>query len=71
MKFSPAKALAMHGHATMEIISYVRDGAVSHQESIGNVGVTKVGDVQVMSAGTGIRHAEHNKGARLLKLFQI
>lgn len=70
-EIQPGNGFGMHGHANMEIISYVRDGAVTHQDSIGNVGVTKAGDVQVMSAGTGIRHAEHNKGAGLLKLFQI
>ena len=44
----------------MEIITYVRDGAITHQDSLGNKGRTEAGDVQVMSAGTGIRHAEYN-----------
>ena len=49
-----------HAHANMEIITYVRDGAVSHRDSVGNAGRIVAGDVQVMSAGTGIRHAEFN-----------
>ena len=44
----------------MEIITYVRDGAITHQDSLGNEGRTEAGDVQVMSAGTGVRHAEYN-----------
>ena len=44
----------------MEIITYVREGAITHQDSLGNKGRTEAGDVQVMSAGTGIRHAEYN-----------
>ena len=47
-------------HADMEIITYVREGAITHQDSLGNEGRTEAGDVQVMSAGTGIRHAEYN-----------
>ena len=44
----------------MEIITYVREGAITHKDSLGNSGRTEAGDVQVMSAGTGIRHAEYN-----------
>ena len=44
----------------MEIITYVREGAITHQDSLGNKGRTEAGDVQVMSAGSGIRHAEYN-----------
>ena len=47
-----------HPHADMEIITYVRTGAITHQDSMGNKGRTAAGDVQVMSAGTGVRHAE-------------
>ena len=61
----------LHGHANMEIISYVRDGVVTHWDSIGNIGRTAAGDVQVISAGTGIRHSEHNLGTEPLRLFQI
>jgi quercetin 2,3-dioxygenase len=55
----------------MEIITYVRDGAISHEDSLGNKGRTVAGDVQVMSAGTGIRHAEYNAETELTRLFQI
>ncbi len=53
-----------HPHADMEIITYVRDGAITHEDSLGNKGRTEAGDVQVMSAGTGIRHAEYNAEKR-------
>jgi hypothetical protein len=61
----------LHPHADMEIVSYVRQGTVTHRDSLGNVGYTTAGEVQAMSAGTGIRHSEHNLGAEPLKLFQI
>jgi quercetin 2,3-dioxygenase len=60
-----------HSHADMEIITYVRDGAISHQDSLGNKGRTEAGDVQVMSAGTGIRHSEYNLETVTTRLFQI
>jgi hypothetical protein len=60
-----------HPHQDMEIITYVREGAITHQDSLGNVGRTGAGDVQVMSAGTGIRHAEYNREAVPTRLFQI
>lgn len=60
-----------HPHADMEIITYVREGAISHEDSLGNQGRTVAGDVQVMSAGSGIRHAEYNKEAETTRLFQI
>ena len=60
-----------HPHQDMEIITYVREGAITHQDSLGNVGRTAAGDVQVMSAGTGIRHAEYNKEKGITRLFQI
>jgi quercetin 2,3-dioxygenase len=60
-----------HPHANMEIITYVRDGAISHQDSLGNAGRTEAGDVQVMSAGSGIRHAEYNREAGATRIFQI
>lgn len=60
-----------HGHADMEIITYVRAGAISHRDSLGNEGRTPAGDVQVMSAGTGIQHAEYNLEDALTTLFQI
>lgn len=60
-----------HGHADMEIITYVSEGAISHQDSEGNQGRTIAGDVQVMSAGTGIRHAEYNLENEVTHIFQI
>jgi redox-sensitive bicupin YhaK (pirin superfamily) len=60
-----------HPHADMEIITYIRTGAISHQDSQGNQGRTVAGDVQVMSAGTGIRHAEYNLEDEATTLFQI
>lgn len=60
-----------HPHADMEIVTYVRDGAITHQDSLGNKGRTTAGDVQVMSAGTGIRHAEYNLESEATRIFQI
>ncbi len=60
-----------HPHSDMEIITYVREGAITHEDSLGNKGRTEAGDVQVMSAGTGIRHAEYNAESTLTRIFQI
>ena len=60
-----------HPHADMEIITYVRDGAITHEDSLGNKGRTEAGDVQVMSAGSGIRHAEYNAESETTRIFQI
>ncbi|MDP3405449.1 MAG: pirin family protein [Brevundimonas sp.] len=60
-----------HPHSDMEIITYVREGAITHEDSLGNKGRTEAGDVQVMSAGTGIRHAEYNAEPVLTRIFQI
>jgi quercetin 2,3-dioxygenase len=60
-----------HPHADMEIITYVRQGAITHEDSLGNKGRTEAGDVQVMSAGSGIRHAEYNREPEATRLFQI
>src|ERR1700760_4010954 len=60
-----------HPHANMEIITYVREGAITHKDSLGNEGRTEAGDVQVMSAGSGIRHSEYNLEPTLTKIFQI
>jgi redox-sensitive bicupin YhaK (pirin superfamily) len=60
-----------HPHRDMEIITYVRQGAITHRDSLGNEGRTEAGDVQVMSAGTGIRHSEYNLEPETTKLFQI
>ena len=60
-----------HPHRDMEIITYVRTGAITHEDSMGNKGRTAAGDVQVMSAGTGVRHAEYNLEDEATTLFQI
>lgn len=60
-----------HSHDNMEIITYVREGAITHKDSMGNVGRTEAGDVQVMSAGTGVTHSEYNLEDKLCRLFQI
>ena len=60
-----------HPHSDMEIVTYVRSGAITHQDSMGNKGRTAAGDVQVMSAGTGVRHAEFNLEDETTTLFQI
>jgi len=60
-----------HPHRDMEIVTYVRKGAITHRDSLGNEGRTEAGDVQVMHAGTGIVHAEHNLEPGPTTLFQI
>lgn len=60
-----------HPHRDMEIITYVRSGAISHRDSVGNAGRTEAGDVQVMSAGTGIEHSEYNHEDVATNLYQI
>ena len=60
-----------HPHRDMEIITYVRSGAITHQDSLGNQGRTQAGDVQVMSAGSGVRHAEYNLEPETTRIFQI
>ncbi|TAN02789.1 MAG: pirin family protein [Rhodanobacteraceae bacterium] len=67
----PGTGFPPHPHAEMEIITYVREGAISHQDTLGNKGRTVAGDVQVMSAGTGLRHAEYNHEPGITRIFQI
>jgi redox-sensitive bicupin YhaK (pirin superfamily) len=68
---APHSGFPPHPHRDMEIITYVREGAITHQDNLGNFGRTEAGDVQVMSAGTGITHAEWNKEDLTTKIFQI
>ena len=67
----PGTGFDRHGHRDMEIITYVRRGAITHEDHLGNRGRTEAGDVQVMSAGKGILHAEYNEEAEVTELFQI
>ena len=60
-----------HPHHDMEIITYVREGAITHRDNLGNQGRTVAGDVQVMSAGSGIRHSEYNLEPEATRIFQI
>lgn len=60
-----------HPHREMEIVTYIREGAITHRDNLGNEGRTAAGDVQVMHAGTGIVHAEYNSEPALTRLFQI
>jgi len=68
---APHTGFPPHPHADMEIITYVREGAISHQDSLGNKGRTVAGDMQVMSAGSGITHAEYNLEDETTRIFQI
>jgi Pirin-related protein len=68
---APQTGFPPHPHANMEIITYVRDGAITHRDSLGNEGRTEAGDVQVMSAGSGITHSEYNVESVTTRIFQI
>ncbi|MEJ2409081.1 MAG: pirin family protein [Novosphingobium sp.] len=68
---APKTGFPTHPHRDMEIVTYVRTGAITHQDSLGNTGRTEAGDVQVMSAGTGIHHSEQNLEDVPTTVFQI
>jgi hypothetical protein len=70
-EIAPGTGFPPHPHAEMEIVTYVREGAITHEDDLGNRGRTEAGDVQVMSAGTGIRHAEFNREPGTTRIFQI
>ncbi len=70
-EIAPGTGFDPHPHREMEIITYIRAGAITHQDSLGNIGRTEAGDVQVMHAGTGIVHAEYNREDVPTRLFQI
>jgi redox-sensitive bicupin YhaK (pirin superfamily) len=67
----PKTGFPPHPHSDMEIVTYVRTGAITHQDSMGNRGRTEAGDVQVMSAGAGVTHAEYNLEDEATTLYQI
>ena len=68
---APKTGFPTHPHRDMEIITYVREGAITHKDDLGNEGRTEAGDVQVMSAGTGVAHSEYNQEDVTTKIFQI
>ncbi len=70
-EIAPHTGFGPHPHKDMEIITFVRQGAITHRDSLGNEGATRAGDVQVMHAGSGITHAEVNQEAEVTRLFQI
>ncbi len=70
-KVTAGRGFGTHPHDNMEIITYVRKGAITHKDSMGNVGRTAAGDIQVMSAGTGVFHSEYNLENEDTTLYQI
>ena len=68
---APQTGFPTHPHSDMEIITYVRQGAITHRDNMGNAGRTEAGDVQVMSAGDGIQHSEYNYEVEDTQIFQI
>src|SRR5262249_599163 len=70
-RIAPDSGFPPHPHRDMEIVTYVIKGAITHQDHLGNQGRTEAGQIQVMSAGGGIQHAEYNKEADETELFQI
>jgi quercetin 2,3-dioxygenase len=68
---APGTGFDPHPHRDMEIVTYIREGAITHRDNLGNEGRTEAGDVQVMHAGTGIVHAEYNNETVPTRLFQI
>jgi redox-sensitive bicupin YhaK (pirin superfamily) len=70
-EIAPGTGFDPHPHRDMEIITYVREGAITHRDSMGNEGRTEAGDVQIMSAGTGVVHSEYNLEPGVTRIFQI
>src|SRR5437870_2030178 len=71
-RVSPGQGFGTHGHQDMEIITYVLEGALEHKDSLGTGSIIKAGELQRMSAGTGIRHSEFNPSdSQLVHLYQI
>ncbi|WP_017881557.1 pirin family protein, partial [Burkholderia pseudomallei] len=71
-RIAPTRGFGMHPHRDMEIVTYVLEGALAHRDSMGNGSIVRAGDVQRMSAGTGIVHSEYNASRDApLHLLQI
>ena len=70
-EIAAGEGFGAHPHRDMEIITYVREGAITHKDNMGNEGRTEAGDVQIMSAGTGVVHSEYNLEGETTKIFQI
>ena len=71
-RVAPGQGFGMHGHRDMEIVTYVLDGALEHRDSMGNGAVLRPGELQHMTAGTGVRHSEFNPSDReAVHLYQI
>jgi redox-sensitive bicupin YhaK (pirin superfamily) len=70
-EIAPGRGFEPHPHCDMEIITYVREGAITHRDNLGNEGRTEAGDVQVMHAGSGIVHGEFNLESKPTRIFQI
>jgi redox-sensitive bicupin YhaK (pirin superfamily) len=70
-EFAAGSGFPMHRHQDVEILTYVRSGAITHEDSLGNRDTVRAGDVQAMSAGSGIRHAEFNRTGDTTALYQI
>lgn len=70
-EFAPRSGFPLHRHQDVEILTYVRQGAITHEDSLGNRATVQAGDVQAMSAGSGIRHAEFNAEDVTTALYQI
>jgi quercetin 2,3-dioxygenase len=71
-RVQPGQGFGMHGHRDMEIVTYVLDGALEHRDSMGNGSIIKAGELQRMTAGTGVRHSEFNPSDKeSVHLYQI
>ncbi|HEY8572839.1 pirin family protein [Phenylobacterium sp.] len=70
-EIAPGAGFPLHGHMDMEIVTFVQQGAITHADDLGHSGRIEAGDVQVMSAGSGIRHSEYNLEFEPTRIFQI